>query len=88
MNKYLDLLGLKAKDKVTGFEGVVSSVCFDLYGCVQMVLTPEVKEGKFNDSHWFDEKRLEILDHNPVMATPSFESIPGPQEKPYRSTKA
>ena len=47
----LNYLGLKAKDKVTGFEGVVTAICFDLYGCVQAIITPPSGEkGKQEES--------------------------------------
>lgn len=40
MKKYLDILGHKVSDKVTGFNGVAVSVSFDLYGCIQVVVNP------------------------------------------------
>ena len=84
--KHFDLLGCKARDKITGFSGVVSSVCFDLYGCVQIVLTPGAdKEGKLGEGHWFDEKRIEVLDRTPVMPVPSFEHVPGPSIHPVKA---
>lgn len=89
MNKHLDLLGKKVKDKVTGFSGVVSSVSFDLYGCVQATICPGMdKEGKLKDAHWFDVSRLEVLSKSPVMERPDFQTGPaseglkGPAEKP------
>ena len=85
----LKLLGFKVKDKVTGFEGVVSSVSFDLYGCIQFVVTPSVdKDGKAKDGRWFDVTRLEIESKDPVMSLPDFnkgyiaEGKKGPAEKP------
>jgi hypothetical protein len=88
MNHHLKLLGCKARDKVTGYTGTIASVCFDLYGCVQAVLTPSAdKDGKLCDGHWFDVKRLELLDSNPVMSVPSFVNEPGPQEKPAFPSK-
>jgi len=81
MIKDLKLLGFKVKDMVTGFKGVVSSIGYDLYGCVQAVVTPEAdKTGKMEDSRWFDTKRLEITSKKPVMPVPSFEEevkVPG-----------
>lgn len=76
------LLGYPVKDRVTQFVGVVTSVAFDLYGCVQCVVTPPAGEaGKMEDSRWFDEKRLEVTG-NRVMPLPSFgDAIPGPQSK-------
>ena len=70
---HLLLLGLKAKDAVTGFTGVIATISFDLYGCVQAVITPAVgDDGKTRDGQWFDVTRLVILDDKPVMTRPNF----------------
>ena len=62
LQEHVDTLGFKAKDKVTGYKGVVSSVSFDLYGCIQVVLTPPCgKDGKQEDGRWFDIQRIEVL---------------------------
>ena len=67
------MLGKPAKDKVTGFTGVISSVSFDLYGCVQAVVTPPIdKDGKTQSGSWFDVTRLELLGDTPVMSPPDF----------------
>lgn len=83
--KYLNLLGFKVRDRITGFAGVVTSVSFDLYGCVQVLVQPPmgVVDNATPDQRWFDEKRLEVLEGGPVMPAPTFEAtIPGPAEKP------
>lgn len=85
----IQLLGKKAKDLVTGFKGVITCVSFDLYGCVQAVLTNESnKEGKW-ESAWFDVKRLRITDEKRVMEVPNFRpaEVPGPEPKPSFETK-
>jgi hypothetical protein len=70
---HISLLGLRARDAVTGFNGVISTVSFDLYGCVQAVITPRVDDnGKIKDGQWFDVTRLVILDNKPVMTQPDF----------------
>lgn len=86
---HLNLLGLKVMDRVTGFKGVVQTVAFDLYGCIQAVVAPEAnKDDKLEDSHWFDVKRLKVLDKTPVMDIPDFdagyvaEGKKGPSDKP------
>ena len=88
VNKYFDMLGRQGTDRVTGFKGVVSSVYFDLYGCIQAVLTPPVaSDGKRADNAIFDVSRLEVTGA-PVMERPDFEYGPvaegkhGPAEKP------
>lgn len=94
----LELLGLKVRDKVTGFNGVVSSVCYDLYGCIQAIVTPFADDkGELKDGRWFDVSRLTVLDADPVMGIPGgrFDvqriggtvqpsMAPGPNEKPHR----
>lgn len=80
----LDLLGFVAQDKVTGCEGVVTSISFDLYGCIQAVLSPKAdKDGKRPDSAWFDVCRL-VKKEGPVMEAPDFDIgiDKGPETKP------
>lgn len=76
MNKVQDhmkLLGMKVADKVTGFKGVVSSVSFDLYGCIQAVVTPFIgKDGKQELGQWFDVVRLTVTSKEPVMPLPDY----------------
>lgn len=71
INDSLSMLGQKMKDQVTGFSGMVSSINFDAYGCVQALITPPVEKGKLSDSQWFDVKRLN-LDGKRIMPQPSF----------------
>ncbi len=89
VQNHLNMLGMKVKDRVTGFSGVVSSVAFDLYGCIQAIVNPGAdKEGKLMDSCWFDISRLEITSKTPVMNRPNFEfgeiaeGKKGPEYKP------
>lgn len=68
----LDSLGNKAIDRVTGFKGIVTSISFDLYGCIQALVHPGIDDdGKLKDQSWFDINRL-IIDGNPVMKIPDF----------------
>ena len=88
--KHIEMLGLKVEDRVTGFAGVVTCVSFDLYGCVQAVVTPPMagKEGKQEDGRWHDVTRLKIVSETRVMDVPDFakgyiaEGSKGPAEKP------
>jgi hypothetical protein len=89
VKQHLDMLGLRVRDKVTGFSGVVASVCFDLYGCIQAGVNPGMApDGKLMDAMWFDIARLSVIDARPVMDTPNFEfgaqaeGRQGPAEKP------
>ena len=79
----LDCLGYKAEDLVTGIKGVVTSVSYDLYGCIQLALNPGLDEtGKRIDTLWYDIGRVEIIGKKPVMEQPSFEVEKGPEDKP------
>jgi len=96
INDHLNLLGTRVRDRVTGFTGIVTTVSFDLYGCIQPLVNPGMNEKReLPDSKWFDSNRLEVLDSTPVMPRPKYEWTPekvasggkGPAEKPaaYKS---
>lgn len=73
IESHINLLGKKATDAVTGFSGVISTISFDLYGCIQAVIDPPVDEkGDIKQGKWFDITRLNITDDNPVMLLPDF----------------
>jgi hypothetical protein len=69
----LSFLGLKVRDSVTGYTGVVESISVDLYGCVQAMVSngQEDKDGRFL-AHWFDTSRITVVDPTPVMDQPNF----------------
>jgi|SRR6185369_17542753 len=90
---HLDLLGFKVKDRVTGFTGVVTSISFDLYGCIQAIVHPGLdKDGKPLEQNWFDVNRLQLAGER-VMPLPNFdfgpiaEGLKGPADK-QRFTKS
>lgn len=83
MKGYIALLGLRVTDKVTGFAGVVESISFDLYGCVQCYARAATgADGKQCPGAWFDHKRLNITDKTPVMEQPNFDNGPGSEHGP------
>jgi hypothetical protein len=54
-------LGKKARDKVTGFTGIIIGRIEYLFGCNQYGLAPEVVNGEIKDTNWFDEGRIEVI---------------------------
>ena len=74
IENHIEYLGYTVEDKVTGFKGVVDSVCFDLYGCIQCSVKPMgvTKEGMTFVGHWFDIRRLKILSKKRKMDVPDF----------------
>lgn len=53
-------LGKKAKDRITGFEGIVTGRCQYLTSNDQYSLTPKAAAGVLGKAEWFDEGRLEV----------------------------
>jgi hypothetical protein len=53
-------LGQEAKDKITGFKGILTAKVDYLFGCTQYGIAPESKDGKVQDTAYFDEGRIEI----------------------------
>lgn len=92
VEKYLALRGHRVRDKVTAFEGIVTAISFDLYGCIQALVNPGLdKEQKPRNSEWLDLNRIDVLTVEPVMTVPTFDYGPiaeaqkGPAEKPVAS---
>ena len=55
-------LGKIAKDKITGFSGVITARCEFLTGCNRYCIQPtELKDGRPNEGIYFDEAQIEIL---------------------------
>lgn len=90
VKKNLALLGLPVKDKVTKYTGIIISISFELYGCIQALVDPGLDEkGDFKQARWFDVNRLDVIDAVPVMEPPEWEfdngfseGKHGPAEKP------
>ncbi len=52
-------LGMTAKDKITGFRGIIMGFARYLTGCDQYLIQPTIKsKSEFPENHWFDEGRL------------------------------
>lgn len=55
-------LGKEGKDKITGFQGIITARVEYLYGCAQYGLSPKVGEdGAVKDTSFFDEGRIAIV---------------------------
>ena len=86
---HLSLLGKEVEDVVTGMSGIVASVSFDLYGCIQAIINPGPnKDGKPREQSGSAAPRLKVLKGKPVMEPPAYDFGPvaegrrGPAEKP------
>jgi hypothetical protein len=83
MKEHFKLLGYEVRDVVTGFKGTVTTIAFDLYGCVQGYVSTRLTKGeKETSGQWFDLKRLVAVGKKPVMQVPTFVNVPGGQPKP------
>lgn len=60
IEQYLDVLGRRVRDFVTGFGGTATAIEFNLYGCIQVAITPNWSghEKEENSGHWIDYNRL------------------------------
>ena len=76
IKKHLDLLGHEVRDKVSDFKGVVISISFDLYGCIQAdVRSKDIdSKGSIPMGCWLDVSRLVVLSKHSLMDAPNFES--------------
>jgi hypothetical protein len=83
-------LGKRAKDKISGFTGIITSRIEYLTGCDQYGLKAPIKaDGEPIDVHYFDEGRIVILDDGaPAFAKEdvSTEEDPGADTHPDAPT--
>lgn len=91
IDKHLNNMGYKAQDKITGWKGVVTSVSFDLYGCIQYLVTPEADKSEIKAGFWLDAPRVKLTGQKRVMGLPDFETDyylsegkKGPADKPAK----
>lgn len=84
MAEAFNMLGTKVKDKITGFSGVVTSLNFDLFGCIQVFVTPKYNKESTNPhtGHYFDICRLECSSR--IMDVPQFNKVPRSQDDLYQ----
>ena len=79
-------LGQEAKDKVTGFEGTLTGMARYITGCDQYCITPQAKEGKILDGHYFDEGRIEITGPGITKASVASETPGGPSNASLKTS--
>lgn len=53
------VLGCSAKNKITGFEGIVTGVIHYLTGCVHYGITSRATKGKESQTLWCDESEVD-----------------------------
>jgi len=71
-------LGQRAKDIITGFEGILTGRAQYLYGCDQYCLVPPAKDGKIGDCQWFDEGRIRVIGNGVLPEEVQVEKPGGP----------
>ena len=57
----MENLGKRAKDKVTGFEGIITGVVFYIDGRQRYGIEAMANDSKYEEAAWFDAPRIEII---------------------------
>jgi len=71
----MENLGKKAKDQITGFEGIIIGKCHYLTGCDQYGIAPPAFDNKVANTEWFDVNRVLIT--GPAAEKIDAENNPG-----------
>jgi len=81
-------LGQKAKDKISGFAGIIVARIEFLNGCKRYSLAPEkLKDEKPIDSEYFDEEQIIVKALNKAKKEKEKEGPGGPYKKPNDGLK-
>ena len=76
-------LGVKVRDKVTGFTGTTTGHAKYLTGCDQYYVTAQSKKGKPAEGCWFDENLLEPMGGDKVIIDRTDDDkVGGPSKGP------
>lgn len=85
--------GDKARDIITGFQGIVTGKSSYITGCDRYCLNPGIdKDGKTQESLWFDENSIEVIQAQavvikPVAEAPALRAVGGPSGSEVAPTK-
>ena len=78
-------LGDKARDTVTGFEGICVARTDWISGCARLTLQPPTsKDGKIPDAQTFDEPMLALVKRAALAVGPK--KTGGPRPEPTRAS--
>ena len=72
-DEYLENLGKKGRDRITGFEGVIVGLCTHAFRANQYCLQPEAKEGRIDGLEILDCQRIDFLDDEPSIEPESVQ---------------
>lgn len=75
-------LGCYVRDTITGFEGIATGRAEYMFGCAQLVITPDRlgPDGKIIPGEWFDEQRVVIVEERAIaVSATSTATSGGPQ---------
>lgn len=86
-------LGMTAKDKITGFQGILVAKTEWLTGCIRWGVEPtSLKDSKPISVEWFDSDRIEVIDKKNYLEISKKTKSPigiatpgGPQNDPSSS---
>jgi len=71
------------RDEISGITGIVTGRCEYLYGCEQVLVTPEeCKDGAPVSGTWLDERRVKVLAESVIGYVKPDLSSGGPQAFP------
>lgn len=75
-------LGSEGKDKISGFQGIITARHQYITGCDQYTLSGKmIKEGEIGESYQFDEGRIEITGRGILPEEVKTKITGGPQPK-------
>ncbi len=80
--------GDSVKEKITGFQGIITGTCFYLTGCNQYLITAKPKD-EFSEpvALWYDEGRIELLKENYISESDVSSADTGFDIMPNKGTR-
>ena len=77
----MSMLGIKVRDRVTGFVGIVTTIAYHLTGCRRAWVEGPANDKGETQERWIDESRLEVVDLTRVQIDDeALASAPSPSD--------
>jgi len=74
-----DVLGHKATDRISSFEGIITGIAYYLTGCTQYLIESRVGKSGDTKSCWFDDSRVEVSERTVELSQNGSVLQGGPQ---------
>lgn len=79
-------LGMKVKDMVSGFQGIITGKVYWLNGCERVLISPDTvkQDGGIMEGEWFDVQQVSVIEPDTHVRRACYKKTGGPMIAPEK----